>query len=94
MARLLGALLTVTILVGPTTTVAASPTVSAPGRGAGLALASPSSAPATNGSDGMTLRQWVALAAAVALALGLTMRFAAGRQLRRAHGASQDRDRR
>jgi hypothetical protein len=91
MARLLTAVLAAVILVGPTAPAAAAPTATACSacHDVGVAVASPSPGP-TAGSDGITARQWVALAAAVALALGLTMRFAAGRQLRRAHDASHD----
>ncbi len=91
MERLLTAVLAAVILVGAPAPAAGAPTSTACSacHGVGVAVASPSSGP-TAGSDGITGRQWVALAAAVALALGLTMRFAAGRQLRRAHDASHD----
>jgi hypothetical protein len=55
-------------------------------------LAPATASPGTAGRTGGAARRWVAVAAAVVLALGLTTRFVAGRQLRRAHERSSDRD--
>ncbi|HEY6567994.1 MAG TPA: PQQ-dependent sugar dehydrogenase [Actinomycetota bacterium] len=64
-------------LPGSGASASASPPV------ASAATASPSTLPVDEPSDGPSARDVIAIAAAIALAVGLGMRFAAGRRLRR-----------